>query len=486
MSRIDNRGGKRYIVPVQPKGGAAMSDPDTGRRMQTVHREKHAQDMTQGSILRHLIVYAVPMILGNLLQLTYNAVDSVIIGKLLGEDALAAVSTSGPIMTILVLGASGLSLGASVLISRFYGAKDPERVKREFSTTLLFGLFFSLAVFLAGYALSGPVLVWIRTPDSAMAEARVYLRIVLVGFLFTFQYNILSASLRGIGDSRTPVYFLGLSCVGNMVLDVLLVAVIPLGVAGAALATTLSQAVCTGLCVLYIRKRIPELHLDRQDLRVDPDLLKQTLRLGSITVLQQSAQPVGKLFIQKAINAQGVIAIGAFNAASKLDDYARIPTQSIGSAIMTGTAQNRGAGRQDRERDCFRKGVLLALAYYPLIFLLVRLVRRPAAALLCPDGSTEMVAMAAEYLAVKAWFFVMPCLTNTVQGHFSGISQMRIVLAGTLLQITVRTVMVLLWVPKMGIVGEAYACFAGWICQVLLQYGIYFLHRFREARSRQT
>ena len=435
------------------------------------------QDMTKGSILSHLIRYAIPMILGNILQLTYNAVDSIIIGKFLGESALAAVSTSDPIFTILVLGASGVSLGTSVMISNFKGARNEEKIRQEFATTLIFGAFFSLGVFALGLTLAGHLLRWIQTPAAAMVQAKTYLRVYLVGFLFTFQYNVLASSLRGLGDSKTPVYFLGLSCGLNIFLDLLLVAVLPLGVAGAALATVISQAVSALGCLNHIRKHVPLLSLTRRDLRVSRSLLKETLQIGFLTALQQAAQPIGKVCIQGVINTQGVAAIDAFNAGCKIEDFARIPTQSIGNGIMTCTAQNRGAGQEKRMYDAFTKGLLLAGIYFPLIFILTQLIKGPAIALLCPDGAEEIVAAGVSYIGLKAFFFLMPGLTNAIQGHFRGLGMMKMVLFGTVLQTAVRTVCVFFWVPKMGINGEAWACFTGWACMVIVQYGLYFYWR---------
>lgn len=437
------------------------------------------QDMTKGSILSHLIHFAIPMVLGNLLQLTYNAVDSIIISKFLGETALAAVSTSDPIFTILVLGASGISLGASVMISKFRGAKDEEKIKQEFASTLIFGLFFSLGVFALGLVLAGQLLRWIQTPEEAMAQAKTYLRVCLVGFLFTFQYNVLASSLRGLGDSKTPVYFLTLSCGINILLDVLFVAVIPLGVAGAAMATVISQAAAAVGCLLHIRKHIPALRLTRRELLINPPLLRETLQIGFLTALQQAAQPIGKVCIQGVINTQGIGAIDAFNAGCKIEDFARIPTQSIGNGIMTCTAQNRGAGQEKRMFESFHKGLLLALLYFPLIFLLTQLVKGPAVALLLPDGAEEIVAAGVSYIGLKAFFFLMPGLTNAIQGHFRGLGMMKMVLFGTVLQTAVRTVCVFLWVPKMGINGEAWACFTGWACMVAVQYSLYFYWRKR-------
>lgn len=427
------------------------------------------KDMTQGSITRNLIRYAVPMILGNLMQLTYNAADSVIIGKYMGEEALAAVSTSNPIMTIMVLGASGIGIGASVIMGKFCGAKDYAKLKREFSTTVLFSTAFSFLVFLLGIFTTPLLLSWISTPPEVMDMAVLYLRIIFVGFLFTFQYNILSHAMRSIGDSRSPVLFLGVSCGLNILLDLLFVAALDMGVAGAALATAVSEAVSAVLCVFWIRARIPQLRLERGEYVLDRPLLLETLKNGCLTALQQAAQPIGKVLIQRVVNLQGIAAIGAFNAVCRADDFACIPSQSIGSAIMTCTAQNRGARQPDRVRASLSRGLLIGLCYFPMICSAVLLTKAPVVRLLCPDGSTLMTEMGTAYLAVKAWFFLMPCILNAIQGFFRGMGRMTVVLCATLTQISIRTLCVTLWVPAVGITGEAYACLTGWLCQLLFE-----------------
>ena len=410
------------------------------------------------------------MILGNILQLTYNAADSVIIGKCLGEEALAAVSTSNPVMTVMVLGASGLGIGASVIMSRFYGAKDRENFRKEFSTTILFTTFLSFVLFLAGMALSPYILRWINTPAEAYEMAKQYLRIVLVGSLFTFQFNILSHAMRSIGDSKTPVLFLAISCGINICMDVLFVALLHWSVAGAAFATVISQATSVGLCILWIRKKIPELRLSRKEYIIDRELLKETVQSGFLTALQQAAQPVGKVLIQSVVNAQGVIAIGAFNAVCRVDDFACIPSQSIGSGIMTCTAQNRGAGNKERVHASFTKGLVVALCYFPIICGATLLLKRPAMKLLTPNDSAAMAEAGITYLSVKAWFFIMPCMNNALQGYFRGLGRMTIVLISTLIQISIRTAVVYLLVPKIGITGEATACFVGWVCMAIFEW----------------
>lgn len=261
------------------------------------------------------------------------------------------------------------------------------------------------------------------------------------------------------------------------------VALIPLGVSGAAIATVISQAIAAIWCMSFITKKIPQLQLKREDWVVDRGLLTQTLKIGSLTALQQAAQPIGKVCIQSVINAQGIVAIDAFNAACKIDDYARIPTQSISNGIMTCTAQNRGAKQNERMEASFPKGLTIALIYFPIIFIVVQLIKWPAVGLLSPNGAEEIVVAGVSYLTIKAFTFVMPCLTNSIQGHFRGMGQMKIVLAGTVLQTAVRTICVFLWVPKIGINGEAYACFTGWMCQCLLQYTLYMYWRRKRAQA---
>ncbi len=436
--------------------------------------------MTKGSIFLHIILYALPMILGNYLQLTYNMADSIIIGKFLGEDSLAAVSTVNPIMTLMVLGASGIGMGASIIIARLFGAEDYKRLKREFSTTVIAGTVFSLVVFVLGFLLAREILILIKTPSSILNESLTYLRIMFVGFLFTFQYNIMAHSLRGIGNTLMPVVFLGVSCGMNILLDLLFVAVFSMGSMGAGLATLISQALSVILCCAYIYLRVDLLQLKKKDFVLDHSLLGETVRLGFITALQQAAQPVGKLFIQSTVNSCGVTVIGAFNAVCRIDDFACIPAQSIGSGIMTCVAQNRGHKDPLRVRDTMKWGLLAALCYFPIIFTIVMVFKRPLVSVLTPDGADLMISMGVSYLAVKSWVFLLACIVNANQGYLRGSARMHMALLSTILQITIRACLVYMWVPEYGVTAEAYACAIGWIAQTLFGYAYYFLVLRRE------
>lgn len=435
--------------------------------------------MTRGSIVRHLLAYALPLILGNFFQLTYNAVDSIIIGKFAGEGALAAVSASNPVMTIVILGVSGISIGASVLMSRFFGAGDEASLRREVATTILFGGALSLAVFALGMPLAVPILRLMSVPQEILPMAGTYLRIIFVGFLFTFQYNILAAALRSVGDSRTPVIFLALASVLNGTLDAVFIAVLHWGVAGAGLATVIAEAVSALLCLTYMRRCVPLLRLRLSELRIDRGLLAETVRSGSITALQQACQPVGKLLIQRAINAQGVGMIAAFNAVSRVDDFACIPEQSISSGMMTCVAQNRGAGQTQRVRETLRRGMALELGYGVLICIVTLLGKTPVMRLFAAQDSEQMVVMGVDYLTWMAFFYLLPGLTNGIQGYFRGMGEMKTTLIATAIQISVRTLVVYLLVPRAGLTAAAWACAIGWACML-----VYTGLRYRALRDR--
>ena len=418
--------------------------------------------MTQGSIARHLIAYALPLILGNLFQLTYNAVDSIVIGKFAGENALAAVSAANPVMTIVILGVSGVSIGASVLMSRFYGAGDEDALRREVATTIVFGAIASLVVFAVGWPLSGPVLRLMNVPDEILEMAARYLQVIFVGFLFTFQYNILAAALRSVGDSRTPVVYLALASVMNAGLDVLLVAGLRWGVVGAGVATVAAEGISALLCARHIYRKIPLLHLGLRELKIDRRLLGETVSSGAITALQQACQPIGKALIQSVMNAQGVSVIAAFNAVSRVDDFACIPEQSISSSMMTCIAQNRGAGEHARVGETLRRGMMIEAAYGVLICAAVLLVKEPAMRLFAAQDSMQMVSMGVDYLTLMAFFYILPGITNGIQGYFRGMGEMKTTLVATFIQISIRALVVAVLVPRVGLNGAAWACAIGW------------------------
>lgn len=436
------------------------------------------RNMTSGSIYRHLLAYAIPLIFGNFLQLTYNAVDSILVSKGAGVAALSAVSVSNPVSVLLVQSISGIGIGASVYMSRFYGAGEGEKLKRSLSTTILFGTIAGGITTLLGILLAAPILQAMHTPLDIMHDSSVYLRLLFLGNFFTFQYNIMSSALRAVGDSKTPVTFVGISSVLNAFLDWVFIFLFHWGVFGAALATVIAEALSAVLCYIYVYRHIPALALRRDEMILDHKLLRSILSSGLITALQQSCQPIGKLLVQSVINVQGIDVIAAFNAGCKIEDYGRIPAQTISHGMMTCAAQNRGAGDRKRVKETLWKGILIGLIYYPIICALILFFRHPLIQLFAPtSGGEEMVRLGVSYLSIKAFTIIFPCVTNAMQGFMRGMGNMTITLISTILQISIRTLFVYILVPKIGITGEAYACAIGWTAMILFEYSYYFFQR---------
>ena len=432
------------------------------------------KDLTKGNIPSELIRFSIPLILGNLFQLTYNAVDSIIVGKFAGEKALAAVGTANPVMNIVILGITGVCIGASVLMSEFFGAGHYEKLKKEVSTTLLFGCYFSVAVVLLGLLLSGPIMMLLNVPDEILNDSVLYLRIIFLGMPFTYLYNAVASALRSVGDSKTPVRFLALASVLNGCLDLVFVAGLHLGVTGAALATVIAEAVSAALCIAYVYRKVPLLQLKRSDARIDRGLLRLTLQHGSITALQQSCQPIGKLLIQGVINPLGVSAIAAFNAVNRVDDFAFTPEQSISSGMMTFVAQNRGAGNKERVKKGFRYGLLVEAGYWVIICSVILFLKEPIMKLFVSEGDVGLVELGVEYLSLMAFFYLMPAFTNGIQGFFRGMGNMSITLISTLIQISFRVLFVYILVPRIGMKGVAFACLIGWSFMLLAEVPYYF------------
>ncbi len=439
-----------------------------------------AVDMTEGKIAGHLVRYSVPLILGNLFQLTYNAVDSIIAGRFIGKEALAAEGMASPVMNIVILGISGVCMGAGVLMSEFFGAKKYEELKREMSTAALFGLYFSLAVIALGIGVTPALLKALHVPEELMGMTTVYLRIIFIGAPFTYFYNALAAALKSVGDSKTPLKFLMFSSLLNGVLDLIFIGLLGFGIVCSAVTTVIAEAVSAGLSIWYVYRKIPMLQLGRGEFVIDKELLKTTLRYGTVTALQQSCQPIGKVLIQGSVNTLGVDVIAAYNAVTRVDDFACLPEQSISHGITTFVAQNRGAGKRERMHKGFRIGLLLEFGYWICICGLVLLLRRPIVSLFVTgESAAAIVAIGAQYLGTMAFFYIYPAFTNGFQGFYRGMGMMKMTLLGTFIQTTLRVIFTWILTPVLGIYGVAFACAAGWSVMLLVEIPYYMYLRRR-------
>lgn len=418
------------------------------------------QDMTRGPVYRQLISFAIPIVLGNIFQLTYNAVDSIIVSRAAGTAAMAAVGTATPVMNIIILGISGLTIGASVIISRAFGARDEGKIRSAFASMLTLGLIFSAAVVLFALLGTNVFLRALKVPEELLGESAAYLRIILFGTVFTYLYNAYTAAMRAIGDSRTPVKYLIISTCVNVALDCLFIIAFRWGVAGAAAATVIAEALSAALCIAYNQRKKTALAIKLREFRPEKDAMLATLSYGATTALQQSCQPIGKLFIQGIVNTLGIGAIAVFNAVTKVESFALIPEQSIGHSMMTFTGQNRGAGNKARIGQGLRAGLLTEFAYALLILAAILILKRPLMYLFLSEA--DLIDLGAGYLALMAVFYIESALTNGIQGYFRGMGKMGYTLMGTFIQIALRVIFSFILVPHTGLFGVAWATAIGW------------------------
>lgn len=433
------------------------------------------RDMTVGSPHNHLWRYALPVLLGNWLQLSYNAIDTMIAGRFIGRDALAAEGIAGPVMNLVILAISGLCIGAGVLMSEAFGAKDFKRLRQSLSTTLLFGSILTACVAALGVIFAPMILGLLDVPEEIFDITTAYLRITFLGAPFTFFYNALAAGLKSVGDSKTPLKFLAFSAILNAGLDLVFLGIFRMGIICSATTTVVAEAASAILAAVYMARWVPELCPEKSQWRISPPLLKTILLYGGPTALQQAIQPICKVLIQGQVNGLGVNSIAAFNAVTRMDDFACIPEQGISSAISTYIAQNRGADKPERIRRGFRAGIHLELAYWVLIGTVTALLRAPIVSLFVTgQDAAEVIALGSQYLGYMAVFYLWPALTNGFQGFFRGMGKMYTTMLGTFVQASLRTVFVYLLAPKMGITGIAFACCIGWSAMLLFEVPYYF------------
>lgn len=432
------------------------------------------QNMTSGPITPQLVRFTVPLVLGNLFQLTYNAADSVIVGRLVGEDALAAVGTSNPLMTLAILFINGMCLGAGILVSTAFGAGDYGRLEKQVSTTAIAGGVFSLAFSLLCILLATPLLQLMQVPAEVLPIASSYLRVVFAGLIFTFFYNFLAATLRALGDSQSALYFLMLSAVLNIFGDLFCIAVMGWGVEGAALSTVASEALCCLCCAVYIQIRVPVLRLGKKWLVFEPSLLRQTVSYGWTTAMQQGTVQLGKLAVQAVVNTMGVSAMAAFTAASRVDDFAYTPQQNIGHAMTTLMAQNRGAGNSDRVRKGFLAGMRIEAVYGLLIMAVCFFGADPIIRLFADDP--EVVDLGVRFLRLVSLFYLFPSVTNGIQGGFRGIGKLQITLNSSLLNMggRVAAAALLVLVFHMDIEALPWSYGVGWVCMLIYELPLLF------------
>ena len=428
-----------------------------------------AKDLTTGKITPQLVKFTIPLVLGNLFQLTYNAVDSIIVGRFVGKEALAAVGICNPILTLFILFLNGLCMGASILMGNQFGAKDYDKLHRQISTTMIAGFLFSVFLSVSCIIFAHPILRIMRVDLSIMSMTTNYLRIIFAGLIFTFMYNCFASTLRALGDSQTPLYFLITSAVVNIIGDLFFVLFLGWGSEGCAVATVLSEALSCILCIIYIQLKVPVLQLGKKWLIFDKKLLGKTISYGWASAMQQATVQLGKLGIQAIVNSMGVAVAAAFAVVNRIDDFAYSPEQNIGHAMTALMAQSKGAGKKDRLKEAFRSGMKIELVYGIAIFLICFLFATPLMRLFTKDS--DVIRHGVTYLRLIAIMYLLPAATNGIQGYFRGIGDLKITLISSFVNMGVRVVVAAILVLTFSLQIEAlpYSYLAGWIGMLITE-----------------
>ena len=421
-------------------------------------------DLTKGPITKSMLLFAGPMILGNLLQQLYNIADTLIVGQFLGPGPLAAVGSSFTLMTFLTSIILGLCMGSGVVFSMLFGAGETDRLKNSlFISFALIGAA-AIVIEILSLALLSPLLTVLQVPADIRAEPGVYLQVIFLGIFFTFIYNYFACVLRAIGNSAVPLIFLSISPVLNIVLDLAFIIVFKMGVAGAAWATIIAQGVSAGSIMVYCLLRVPQIRPQKQHLHFERTAAWNNARYSFLTCIQQSVMNFGILMIQGLVNSFGVSVMAAFAAAVKIDSFAYMPVQDFGNAFSTFIAQNYGAGKQERIRGGIRSAVFCALAFCAVVSLIVCLFARPLMLIFVKPEETQIIAIGMQYLRIEgACYAGIGCLF-LLYGLFRGIGRPAVSIVLTVVSLGTRVALAYLLapIPAFGLPAIWWAIPIGW------------------------
>ena len=424
------------------------------------------RDLTTGKPFGVILRFVLPFLLGNLFQQFYNMVDSAIVGKYLGPGALAAVGSTGSISFLIIGFMMGISSGFSIIVARYYGAKDMEGVRRAIGTILWLSVGMSAVITVLSACLTGHILRWMMTPDDIFADSYAYIFTIFLGIPATMLYNTLAGILRALGDSRTPLYFLIVASFINVAGDLVFILTFDMGVMGAALATVLSQLLSGLACLYYIYKKRPDIHLSRSDLKFRPALGGRLLFIGLPMALQFSITAVGTIIVQAVTNTLGSAAVAAVTAANKSQAFLTTPMESLGVAMATYCGQNLGAGRLDRVKKGYWSSVAMGMAFCAVATPISIFLGRYVSLLFLDAAETAILNDVAVFLLWNALFYpsleMVYISRNCVQGLGYSVPAM----AAGILELVGRIVSSLILVKYIGFVGIALAGPIAWILAI--------------------
>lgn len=437
--------------------------------------KKTSMDLTQGGISRLIAVFALPLLLGQLFQNLYNSVDSIIVGQFVGTTALAAVTSCGDISMLLVGFFNGLSVGAGVLFSRAFGAKDHELLHKSIHTAVAFCLLLGVVMMTAGILLTPALLKLVDCPPDVYAQASAYLRIYFVGVLFTSLYNVGSGVLRAVGDSRSPFIYLVVSSLTNIVLDLLFVVLLRLDVQGVAIATVISQLCSVTLVYRRLMRAQDVYRLSPRDLRMDKKILLQVIDLGLPTAIQSAIISSSNLFVQRYVNGFGSSAMAGIGAGKKIDKFLMMISQSLGWTVTTFVSQNLGAQNRERAYAGIRTCLIMGAAAMTALGVPIYLFAPSVVRLFTSDQSA--ISFGVNMVRIMSPFYIANMINTVVSGAVRGFGRSRAVMVFSLTgMVALRQIFLAISMHINHTVTNVYYGYpVGWIGAAVLVVGYYFI-----------
>lgn len=420
------------------------------------------KNLTVGSPVRLILLFTIPLLIGNLFQQAYSFTDAAVVGRLRGVDALAAVGASGSIQFLLIGFAMGSSAGLAIPVAKAFGAGDLRAMRRAVAGGIVISAVIAVAVSLIGILGSRTLLTWMGTPPELIDQSTQFLTVLCGGAVATVAFNYLSAVIRALGDSRTPLLFLVVSCLLNAGLDITLIGGFGFGVAGAAISTVVSQAVSVVLCIVLIAHKMPVLRLSRADWHIPTHEILESLRFGVTLGFQMSVIAIGAAILQYGINHLGADAVASFTAAMRVDQMANAPLASIGVAITTYVAQNRGAGQWRRIRVGVFRTSLISLGLSFFLGGVIYLFGQPIVRLFVGAGADNVVAMAHRYLVINSAMYGILAMLFLLRNAVQGLGATSIPTLAGVMELLVRSTAGLVFIRHLGFLGACIAAPTAW------------------------
>lgn len=437
------------------------------------------KNLTRGPIGKSLLLFSLPMILGNMLQQLYNVADTLIVGKTIGATALAAVGSSYALMVLLTSIILGLCIGSGVVFSQLYGAQKNEELKTSIFNSFFFVFLSSALLNIASFLLLDRCIVWLKIPAEARAFTREYLRIIFIGFMAVSIYNFIASILRSIGNTVVPLVFLAVSAITNIVLDLVFILCFHMGVSGAAWATVIAQILSAVSITLYFLRKVRWLCPGRRHMRYDKKLIKLIISNSTLTAIQQSIMNFGILMVQSLVNSFGFMVSAAFAAVVKIDAFAYMPAQDFGNAYSIFIAQNYGAKATKRMKEGTKKAALLSILFCAVVSAAVCVFAKPLMLLFVRAEDAEIIHIGVQYLRIEGACYVGIGLLFLLYGFYRGIGKSILSILLTILSLGSRVVLAyaLSSIPALGVTGIWWAVPIGWLLADLLGIWYYALRK---------